>query len=78
MVKSIGVSIDFTAKRFVWQRMIQGIIRAMLIAMNIWRSGHTPLRRAAKLLSGMPHGIPPSDSHYRITRGSIFPISDLG
>ena len=44
MVKSIGESIDFTAKLFVWQRMINTIIRAMLIAMNIWRSGHTPLR----------------------------------
>ena len=36
--KSIENSIDFTAKRQVWQRMILLIIRAMLMAMNIWRS----------------------------------------
>ena len=37
MAKSIEDSIDFAAKRHVWQRMIQGIIRPMLIAMIIRR-----------------------------------------
>jgi hypothetical protein len=38
MAKSIEESIDFAAKRNVWQRMIHGIIRPMLIAMNLWRN----------------------------------------
>ena len=37
IAKSIEDSIDFVTKRQVWRRMIQKIIRAMLIAMNIWR-----------------------------------------
>jgi len=37
ITKSIESSIDFVAKRQVWQRMILKIIRAMFIAMNIWR-----------------------------------------
>ena len=38
MAKSLENSIDFAAKRQVWQRMILIIIRGMLTAMNIWRS----------------------------------------
>jgi len=41
MAKSIEGSIDFAAKRQVWQRMIHGIIRTMLIAMNIWPNSYT-------------------------------------
>ena len=48
--KSIKDSIDFAAKRQVWRRMIQKIIRAMLIAMNIWRRRHAASlsRKAAR------------------------------
>jgi len=46
MAKSIEDSIDFAAKRQVWQRMILQIIRAMLITINIQRSS-----RAAALSS---------------------------
>jgi len=46
MAKSIDDSIDFAAKRQVWRRMIFKIIRAMLIAMNLWRrSGSAALSR---------------------------------
>ena len=45
MAKSIEDSIDFAAKRQVWQRMIHGIIRTMLIAMNIWPNSYTVLLR---------------------------------
>jgi hypothetical protein len=45
MAKSIEDSIDFAAKRHVWQRMIQGIIRPMLIAMNIRQNSCAVLLR---------------------------------
>ena len=45
MAKSIAVSIDFAAKRQVWQRMILSIIRPMLIAMNIWQNSYAVLQR---------------------------------
>jgi hypothetical protein len=50
IAKSIENSIDFAAKRQVWRRMIQKIIRAMLIAMNIWRRRHAAAlsRKAAR------------------------------
>jgi hypothetical protein len=50
MAKSIEDSIDFAAKRQVWQRMIHGIIRPMLIAMNIWQNSPAVLlrRKAAR------------------------------
>jgi len=50
MAKSIEASIDFAAKRQVWQRMIQRILRPMLIAMNIWQNSRTVLlrRKAAR------------------------------
>jgi hypothetical protein len=50
MAKSIEVSIDFAAKRQVWQRMILSIIRPMLIAMNIWQNSRAVLlrRKAAR------------------------------
>jgi len=41
MTKSIENSIDFAAKRQVWQRMIFEIIRSMLIAMRIWHSSRS-------------------------------------
>jgi len=50
MAKSIGLSIDFAAKRNVWQRMMQIIIRAMLIAMIIRQNSTAvlPCSRAAR------------------------------
>jgi len=45
MAKSIGDSIDFAAKRQVWQRMIHRIIRQMLIAMSIWQNSLAVLLR---------------------------------
>jgi hypothetical protein len=50
MAKSIEDSIDFAAKRQVWQRMILKIIRPMLIAMCIWQNSHAVLlhRKAAR------------------------------
>jgi hypothetical protein len=50
MAKSIGDSIDFAAKRQVWQRMIHGIIRPVLIAMSIWQNSKAVLlrRKAAR------------------------------
>ena len=46
MAKSIENSIDFAAKRQVWQRMILIIIRPMLIAMSIWQNSHAVLLRS--------------------------------
>ncbi|MBR1457018.1 MAG: hypothetical protein IJ594_07670, partial [Oscillospiraceae bacterium] len=48
--KSIEASIDFAAKRQVWQRMLQRIIRPMLIARNIWQNSIAVLlrRKAAR------------------------------
>ena len=46
MAKSIEDSIDFAAKRQVWQRMILKIIRPMLIAMSIWQNSHAVLLRS--------------------------------
>jgi hypothetical protein len=48
--KSIKDSIDFAAKRQVWQRMILKILRPMLIAMNIWQNSPAVLllRKAAR------------------------------
>ncbi|MBR2831808.1 MAG: hypothetical protein IKE57_02640 [Oscillospiraceae bacterium] len=43
MAKSIEDSIDFAAKRQVWQRMILKIIRPMLIAMSIWQNSKAVL-----------------------------------
>ena len=40
MAKSIEGSIDFAAKRQVWQRMTQRVIRPMLIEMNIWPNSY--------------------------------------
>ncbi|MBQ7248448.1 MAG: hypothetical protein IJS21_00260, partial [Deltaproteobacteria bacterium] len=50
IAKSIEESIDFAAKRQVWQRMIQRIIRLILIAMNIWQNSRAVLlrRKAAR------------------------------
>ena len=50
MAKLIEESIDFAAKRQVWQRMILQIIRLMLIAMNIWQNSRAVLlrRKAAR------------------------------
>jgi len=50
LAKSIEASIDFAAKRQVWQRMIQGIICPMLIAMNLWQNSRAVLlrRKAAR------------------------------
>jgi len=50
MAKSIEDSIDFAAKRQGWQRMIQRILRPMLIAMNIWQNSAAvlPRRKAAR------------------------------
>jgi len=50
MAKSIGDSIDFAAKRHVWQRMIRRIIRPMFIAMSIWQNSKAVLlrRKAAR------------------------------
>ncbi|MBQ7473429.1 MAG: hypothetical protein IJS79_03665 [Oscillospiraceae bacterium] len=49
MAKSIEDSIDFAAKRNVWQRMILFIIRPMLIAMSIWQNSFAVLLRSKKL-----------------------------
>jgi hypothetical protein len=46
MAKSIEDSIDFAAKRQVWQRMILKIIRPMLIAMSIWQNSKAVLLRS--------------------------------
>ena len=46
MAKSIENSIDFAAKRQVWQRMILKIIRPMLIAMSIWQNSRAVLPRS--------------------------------
>ena len=46
MAKSIEYSIDFAAKRQVWQRMILKIIRPMLIAMSIWQNSKAVLLRS--------------------------------
>ncbi len=40
IAKEIESSISFAAKRQVWQQMIERIICAMLIAMNIWPNSH--------------------------------------
>ena len=45
MAKSIENTIDFAAKRQVWQRMILKIIRPMLIAMSIWQNSRAVLLR---------------------------------
>jgi len=45
MAKSIENSIDFAAKRQVWQRMIPRIIRMMFIAMIIGQNSHAVLLR---------------------------------
>jgi len=45
IAKSIEDSIDFAAKRQVWQRMILWIIRPILIAMNIWQNSRAVLLR---------------------------------
>ena len=46
LAKSIENSIDFAAKRQVWQRMILKIIRHMLIAMSIWQNSRAVLPRS--------------------------------
>ena len=46
MAKSIEDSIDFAAKRQVWQRMILKIIRPMPIAMSIWQNSKAVLLRS--------------------------------
>ena len=46
MAKSIENSIDFAAKRQVWQRMILKIIRPMLITMSIWQDSYAVLLRS--------------------------------
>ena len=50
IAKSIKYSIDFAAKRSAWQRMIQRIIRPMLIAMIIGQNSLAVLlrRKAAR------------------------------
>jgi len=50
MAKTIEDSIVFAAKRQVWQRMIQRIIRPTLIAMKLWQNSYAVLlrRKAAR------------------------------
>ena len=64
IAKSIDYSIDFAAKRQVWQRMIFKIIRPMPIAMNIWQNSCAVLlRRKAARRKALCFS--PSYSHYK-------------
>jgi hypothetical protein len=50
MAKSIELSIDFAAKRQVWQRMILSIIRPILNEMSIWQNSRSVLLRGKAAL----------------------------
>ena len=63
MAKSIENSIDFAAKRQVWQQMIVKIIRPMLIAMSIWQTAML-FCCAAKLRGEKLFRFPPLYNHY--------------
>jgi hypothetical protein len=65
--KSIIDSIDFAARRQVWQRMIQRIIRPMLIAMKMGQKSAALLLRSfgyAKLRGATRSSAAPSNHHY--------------